>query len=136
MYETWFNVLVNGYNSKVANSHLQPGKSPGKASFLSLKVWEMPHLHLTNSSLIKELSSEQQEHAGDDAATYSTPDLVQASLRHGRSRAVSDCLNTPHHRSTHKRQYLKLFWLDNGGFGSYEKIGGRSSSKVCNEHVV
>ena len=45
---------------------------------------------------MKELSSEQQEHTGDDAATRSIPHLVQASLRHGRSRVVSDCLNTHH----------------------------------------
>ena len=74
--------------------------------------------------VIKVLSSEQQEHTGDDAATHSTPHLVQASLRHGRSRAVSDCLNTPH-SSTQTRQYMTLFWLDNGEYGSHEKIGRR-----------
>ena len=31
-----------------------------------------------------------KEHTGDNAATHTTPHLVQASLRHGRSRAVSD----------------------------------------------
>ena len=48
------------------------------------------------SVVIKELSTEQQEHAGGDAATNSTPHLVQASLQHGRSRAMSYCLNIPH----------------------------------------
>ena len=85
--------------------------------------------------VIKQLSSEQQEPTGDDAVTHSTPHLVQASLRQGRSRAVSDCSNTPH-STTHTRQYATLFWLANGGYGSGEMIGGGSSSKVCIEDVV
>ena len=73
--------------------------------------------------VIKELSSEQQEHAGDDAVTHSTPHLVRASLQHSRSRAVRLFEHITHFNS------LTLFWLASGGYSSREKIGGGSSSK-------
>eukprot|EP00731_Ephydatia_muelleri_P017535 Em0010g633a len=59
------------------------------------------------------LSSEQQGHTGDDAATRSTTHLVQASLRHGSSRGYV----TMFEQTTHFNSFrtVELFWLANGG---------------------
>ena len=68
------------------------------------------------SVVIKELSSEQQEHAGDDAATHSTPHLVKAFEHTTLLNSYKTVCDTV------------LAW--NGGYGSHEKIVGGSSAKV------